>query len=226
LLAWPAAAENALAPAAGAPQWVNSDAAPDADPSDTAPAAPSTSGQDQGQAAQAPEETGPPPEATPVVASIRDKLAAQRKASSSADLAALDLDPLFFCRDLLRFSYAARGRYADQLRRWFARFDPSQFLVLRSEDLRVDPGAAVVQITAFLGVRRWRPSTFPNYSLGARGRGSSASLHSSRPTVGPVDRGLSPAAIDQLARIFDPQVTDLELLLGRSMGWELGRATG
>ncbi|HLO23419.1 MAG TPA: L,D-transpeptidase family protein [Methyloceanibacter sp.] len=90
LLAWPAAAENALAPAAGAPQWVNSDAAPDADPSDTAPAAPSTSGQDQGQAAQAPEETAPPPEATPVVASIRDKLAAQRKTSSSADLVALE----------------------------------------------------------------------------------------------------------------------------------------
>ncbi len=71
--------------AAPASQWAN----PDADPSDTAPATPDASAQDQGQAAQAPDETAPPPEATPVVASIRAKLAEMRKTSSSGDLAAL-----------------------------------------------------------------------------------------------------------------------------------------
>ncbi len=90
VFAWPAWGENAPAPAAPASQWVNPDTAPAADPSDTAPAAPATSGQDQGEAAQAPAETAPPPEATPVVASIRAKLAEQRKTSSSPDLVALE----------------------------------------------------------------------------------------------------------------------------------------
>ncbi|MFZ2017955.1 MAG: L,D-transpeptidase family protein [Methyloceanibacter sp.] len=88
-LAWPVLAEDAPRSAAPASQWANPDAAPDADPSDTAPATPDASAQDQGQAAQAPDETAPPLEATPVVAGIRAKLAEMRKTSSSGDLAAL-----------------------------------------------------------------------------------------------------------------------------------------
>ncbi len=88
VLAWPAGAENA--PAARASQWVNPDTTPAADPSDTAPAAPAASSQDQGEAAQAPAETAPPPEPTPVVASIRAKIAEQRKTASSPDLVALE----------------------------------------------------------------------------------------------------------------------------------------
>jgi murein L,D-transpeptidase YcbB/YkuD len=90
LFARPVYAEDRPAPTAAASQWVNPDAAPDADPSDTAPAATEPSGQDQGQAAQAPEEATPPVEATPVVASIRAKLAEMNKAASSGDLTALE----------------------------------------------------------------------------------------------------------------------------------------
>ena len=89
-LVWPVLAEDAPGSAAPASQWANRDLTPAQEPSDTAPAAPDATGQDQGQAAQAPEETAPPPEATPVVASIRTKIAAQRKASSSDDLVALE----------------------------------------------------------------------------------------------------------------------------------------
>lgn len=89
-LVWPVLAEDAPGSAAPASQWANPDLTPAQEPSDTAPAAPDATGQDQGQAAQAPEETAPPPEATPVVASIRTKIAAQRKASSSDDLVALE----------------------------------------------------------------------------------------------------------------------------------------
>jgi murein L,D-transpeptidase YcbB/YkuD len=88
-LAPPVYAEDAPAPATAKSQWVNPDLAPTNDADDTAPAAPNASGQDSGQAAQAPEEAGPPPEATPVVASIRAKLADMGKTSPSADLAAL-----------------------------------------------------------------------------------------------------------------------------------------
>ncbi len=89
LLASPAWAENAPAPKAAAAQWVNPDSTPADDPSDTAPA-PSVPAADQGEAPQAPVEAAPLPEATPVVASIRAKIADQRKASSAPDLVALE----------------------------------------------------------------------------------------------------------------------------------------
>lgn len=134
--------------------------------------------------------------------------ALEREADRIAgDEVALDRDPLFYCRDLLRFSYAARGRYADQLARWFAMFDPSRFLVLRSEDLFSDPDRVVDEVTTFLGVRRWRPPAFPNYS---------------REPAGPADRAHSPSAVAHLRRTLEPQVVELERLLGRSMDWSLG----
>ena len=37
------------------------------------------------------------------------------------------------------FSYVARGRYAEQLERWYARFPRQNVLVMRSEDLYTDP---------------------------------------------------------------------------------------
>lgn len=123
------------------------------------------------------------------------------------DEAELDRDPAFFCRDLLRFSYAARGRYADQLERWFAVSDPSRFLVLRSEDLFEDPAAVLADVTTFLGVRPWRPKTFHNFS---------------REPVDPGDRSISPSAAAFLRRTLEPEVRRLEALLGRSMEWRLG----
>jgi hypothetical protein len=125
----------------------------------------------------------------------------------AGDLAALERDPLFYCRALLRFSYASRGRYADQLERWFAAFDPSRFLVLRSEEMFADPGRAVDDITEFLGVRSWRPSAFHNYS---------------REPVDAGERSPSSKAVAHLRRALDPQVVELERILGRSMGWNLG----
>jgi murein L,D-transpeptidase YcbB/YkuD len=87
--AWPVSAEDR--PAVAATQWVDPDlnsAPATSPPADAVPATPDASDQDQGQA-QEPDETAPPPEATPVVASIRAKLAEMRKTSSSGDLAAL-----------------------------------------------------------------------------------------------------------------------------------------
>ncbi len=89
-LARPVYAKDAPAPAAAKIHWVNPDLAPANDPDDTAPAAPNASDQGSGEAAQAPEETAPPPDATPVVASIRAKLAEMGKTSSSGDLTALE----------------------------------------------------------------------------------------------------------------------------------------
>jgi hypothetical protein len=48
------------------------------------------------------------------------------------------------------FSYLARGRYAEQLERWFAVFPRGQILVLRFEDLAREPLAVLNRALAFL----------------------------------------------------------------------------
>ena len=91
-LVGPVSAEDGPKATVAATQWADPDlsAAPAASPPpNTAPATPDASSPETGQAAQTPEEPTPP-EATPVVASIRAKLAEMRKTSSSGDLAALE----------------------------------------------------------------------------------------------------------------------------------------
>lgn len=57
-----------------------------------------------------------------------------------------------------RFSYVARGRYAEQLERWFAHFPRDRFLILRSESLFTDPARTVDEVTTFLGLRPHPPA--------------------------------------------------------------------
>ena len=56
------------------------------------------------------------------------------------------------------FSYLARGRYAEQLERWFALFPRERFLILRFEDLVADPLAVLNQRSGSSGCRRPSPS--------------------------------------------------------------------
>lgn len=53
------------------------------------------------------------------------------------------------------FSYAARGRYAEQLDRWLACFERHQFLFLKSEDFLRDPVRSVHRTVDFLGLTPW-----------------------------------------------------------------------
>lgn len=50
------------------------------------------------------------------------------------------------------FSYVERGFYAEQLERLFGLFPREQVLVLRSEDLRADPGPPLAEVRRFLGL--------------------------------------------------------------------------
>jgi len=69
--------------------------------------------------------------------------------------------------DALRhFSYAARGRYAEQLERWFAALGRDRVLVLLSDELFVGPEAAMVRIARFLSVENDFPGEFPARNLG------------------------------------------------------------
>jgi hypothetical protein len=58
-------------------------------------------------------------------------------------------EPWGFDREV---SYVERGFYGEQLERLFGLFSREQVLVLKSGDLRGDPGAALRQVRAFLGL--------------------------------------------------------------------------
>ncbi len=91
------------------------------------------------------------------------------------DLAALAADPSHDAKALLRYSYAARGRYAEQLDRWLAEFAPDRFLVIRSEDLFRDASTSFARIVDFLGLERRLPPAFSNESR-LQGRPSATGL--------------------------------------------------
>jgi Sulfotransferase domain len=98
------------------------------------------------------------------------------------------------------FSYLARGRYAEQLGRWYAHFPREQLLVLRFEDLVREPLQTLNATLAFLGL-----PPAPAVDLEARNT-----------------RRYPPMAAATAARLkaaFDDDNRRLEALLGRPLGW-------
>ena len=93
-------------------------------------------------------------------------------------------------------SYLSRGFYAQQIERLWTLFPREQTLVLRSEELRHDPTAAVGRVLAFLG---------------AEPMGEIAPVASH---VGQYDRPMAAATRASLARFFEPEIRRLEALLG------------
>jgi len=103
--------------------------------------------------------------------------------------------------DYLRFSYLARGRYAEQLPRWFEAFPGEQLLVLNFDDLRADPEAICRQVTEFLGLPEFRMEAFPKTA--------------SRPR-----KKMSPETRERLREHFRAHNERLYELLGRDLGWD------
>jgi sulfotransferase family protein len=62
------------------------------------------------------------------------------------------------------YSYLARGRYAEQLERWFETLGRQQVLVLRSEDFFADPAREFVKVLDFLGLEPWSPGSWRAYN--------------------------------------------------------------
>jgi len=57
-------------------------------------------------------------------------------------------------------AYVARGLYAEQLERWFARFPRQRFLVLRAEDFFTSPRKVYATTLDFLGLEPYDPGGF------------------------------------------------------------------
>lgn len=106
------------------------------------------------------------------------------------------------CRYARPHSYASRGRYADLLRPWLARFPASQVLVLRFEDVMAEGRDAATAVHRFLGVEP-RPED-------ADGLGK----------VNPADELARPAEILEALRTrFEQPNRELAQLLPSFPGW-------
>jgi hypothetical protein len=70
-------------------------------------------------------------------------------------------DPTYFSDAWWNYTYAARGRYAEQLERWFAAFPREQLLVLLTDELAADTAGAYRRVLDFLGVEEHGLDAYP-----------------------------------------------------------------
>jgi Sulfotransferase domain len=70
-------------------------------------------------------------------------------------------DPSYFSDAWWNHTYLARGRYAEQLERWFADFPRAQMLILLTDELAEDPRETHRRVLEFLGVERRDLSSYP-----------------------------------------------------------------
>jgi hypothetical protein len=99
-----------------------------------------------------------------------------------------------------RYSYLARGAYAEHLRAYFALFDPAQILVVRSEDMFASPQQTVDEVSDFLGLDR---AALPDPAPRNKGKYGQAAIPNE-------------AALRDHFRPFNERLYEL---LGRDMGW-------
>jgi hypothetical protein len=96
--------------------------------------------------------------------------------------------------------YVSRGRYAEQLERWFRHADRERFLILSAEDLFEDPRATTVEAQRFLGLEPDPPSNL-------------------RPRNARSYRPLDDGVRARLRAAFEPHNQRLYELVGRDFGW-------
>jgi len=109
-------------------------------------------------------------------------------------------DPAYFSYAWWNYTYAARGRYAEQLERWFGSFPSEQLLVLLTDELAADTGATYERVLEFLGVD-------------ARGLDSYPRIFEREYA------GMDPATRSQLQDEFAEPNRRLAELLGRELPW-------
>lgn len=100
----------------------------------------------------------------------------------------------------VHYSYRARGRYLEQLQRYFELVPAERILVLKSEEMFRDPQATLDQAFAFLGLDPWRL------------------VDASVRNQGPEDAGPIPCEA-MLRAYFEPHNRRLCEFLGRDMSW-------
>ena len=75
-------------------------------------------------------------------------------------------DPSYRAFRYRRYSYLARGVYADQLEDWFGHYSKNQFLILATEDFRKNSQQALDQVFDFLKVPPFQVETLRDLNVG------------------------------------------------------------
>ncbi len=109
-------------------------------------------------------------------------------------------DSSYFSHEWWDHTYLARGRYAEQLERWFAVFPREQLLVVPSADLDDRPGETYAGILEHVGVETHELDCYPRLFR----REYSA---------------MSPETRERLADYYAEPNRRLSELLGRDYGW-------
>lgn len=107
------------------------------------------------------------------------------------------------------FSYVSRGFYSEQLRRLWSFFPRNQTLILRQEELLEDPGGTLGRVHRFLRVEPRLPA------------------ETLRANSGQYANSMDPSIRVQLQRLFGPEISQLEQLLGWDLShWRSNNAQG
>jgi hypothetical protein len=112
-------------------------------------------------------------------------------------------DPGYPATQYLRYSYATRGLYAEQLERWLEFFPSSSLRIVKSEDLFRNPSQVLTGLLDFLEVAPWQPNGFANAS-------------SARSETGQVP---PETVVERLRSYFMPYNLKLYSLVGEDFGW-------
>lgn len=98
--------------------------------------------------------------------------------------------------------YVLRGLYLDKIKRWLSLFPSERLLILRSEDLFLDPQAATQQTFEFLGLPFHAESQYLPYNRG-------------------IYQPMEPDLRLKLDEFFKPHNAALESFLSRSFAWHI-----
>ena len=112
-------------------------------------------------------------------------------------------DPFVTSFEHQHHTYVARGRYLEQLERWWAALPPERLLLVRSEDLHRDPAPTFDAICRHLGIERWQPDAWRAYNA-------------SKPA------GVLPETAARLRETFAPWNRRLAEATGRDWDWDAG----
>jgi Sulfotransferase domain len=85
----------------------------------------------------------------------------QEEVRMCGEVERMTANPAYFSHAWWNYTYAARGRYAEQLERWYEAFPREQLLVLFSEELLEQPAESYARVVDFLGVGPHELRSFP-----------------------------------------------------------------
>lgn len=129
--------------------------------------------------------------------SFNEALNAEEARVATARLSLLTGQPSFSHQ---KHTYLSRGRYLEQLHRWFELFPRDQFLILRSEDLFADPQPVLDHVWDFLELAPFTPPALERQKSSEKG-------------------AMDPAQRQQLIEYYRDYNLALESFLDRTFSW-------